>query len=99
MCECVCVTLCVQQKRSRNQLQLFSVDNVIKLKAAAHTPAAASYLGRMEIYKRKESSAHRKKGPEWDSAARSHTDHRGGHRLRPPSAVLTSAQVKVRKPS
>lgn len=48
VCVCVCV-LCVCEalavsvftlwKTSRNQLQLFSVDNVIKLKAAANTPA------------------------------------------------------------
>lgn len=31
---------------SRNQLQLFSVDNIIKVKAAANTTAHASYLER-----------------------------------------------------
>lgn len=47
-------------KRSRNQLQLFSVDNVIKLRAAANPLGSASYLERTEIYKRRDRSAHSK---------------------------------------
>lgn len=47
-------------KRSRNQLQLFSVDNVIKLGAAANTLGTASYLERTEIYKRRDRSVHSK---------------------------------------
>lgn len=49
-------------KRSRNQLQLFSVDNVIKLGAAANTLGSASYLERTEIYKRRDRSVHSKRG-------------------------------------
>ncbi len=55
------------QKTSRNQLQLFSVDNVIKLKAAANAPASVSYLERTEIYKLGERGAHGER-PAWDSA-------------------------------
>lgn len=60
----VCVCVCSAgglRKTSRNQLQLFSVDNVIKLKAAANTPAPVSYLERTEIYKRSERSVHSKR--------------------------------------
>lgn len=48
-------------KRSRNQLQLFSVDNIIKLKAVANTAASDSYLERTEIYKRKQPGVHSKR--------------------------------------
>lgn len=61
-------------KTSRNQLQLFSVDNVIKVKAAAaNTPASAPpYLLRTEIYKRRRRSGVRGSlvsGPECETAA------------------------------
>lgn len=61
-------------KTSKNQLQLFSVDNVIKVKAAAaNTPASASpYLLRTEIYKRRRRSGVRGSlvsGPECETAA------------------------------
>lgn len=64
----------LSDKTSRNQLQLFSVDNVIKVRAAAaNTPASASpYLLRTEIYKRRRRSGVRGSlvsGPECETAA------------------------------